>query len=252
MTVVMTAAVAVLVLAGLFSLLGLGGAMLYVPVLHGLGYDFKAVAIPTALLLNGLTTLSAAVGHARAGLVDWRGGLPMAVTSLAAAPLGALGTRYLATETLVLLFALGLVAAGAHMLAGARRPEPEALLPAGRRAALTAAAGLGVGAIAGLLGIGGGFLILPLLLAVGYPTKQAAATSAFIVVFASLSGFAGHVAVGHFHWPLLAATGLAAVVGAQLGAWVMRERLRARWVRQAFGVLLLGVAFRLVWPVLLA
>ncbi|MFP4561263.1 MAG: sulfite exporter TauE/SafE family protein [Thiohalorhabdus sp.] len=244
------AVAAVFVLALAFSLLGLGGGVLYVPLLDGLGYDFKRVAIPTALLLNGLTTLSAAVAHARAGLVDWRGGLPMASTSLAAAPLGALGTRYLATETLVLLFALGLVAAGSRMLAAAGRAEPEALLPAGRRAILTAAAGLGVGAVAGLLGIGGGFLVLPLLLAVGYPTKQAVATSAFIVVFASFSGFAGHVAVGHLHWLLLVGTGLAAVAGAQLGARLMRERMRPSWVKRAFGLLLLGVAARMVWPVL--
>lgn len=250
MNELLAASAAVFVLAMAFSLLGLGGAILYVPVLAWLGYDFKAVAIPAALLLNGLTTLSAAAAHTRAGLVDWRGGLPMAVTSLAAAPLGALGTRFVPTETLVGLFALGLVAAGGRMLATAHRPEPEALLPAGRRAALTAAAGLGIGAIAGLLGIGGGFLILPLLLAVGYPTKRAAATSAFVVVFSSFAGFAGHVAIGHFHWPLLAATGVAAVAGAQAGAWLMRERLRAGWVRRAFGLLLLGVAVRLAWRVL--
>jgi hypothetical protein len=247
--VLATAAGVTFVLALAFSLLGLGGAILYVPVLAWLGYDFKTMAIPTALLLNGLTTLSAAAAHARAGLVDWRGGLPMAATSLAAAPLGALGTRYVATETLVGLFALGMVAAGGRMLATAHRPEPEAPLLAGRRPALTAAAGLGIGAIAGLLGIGGGFLILPLLLALGYPTKRAAATSAFIVVFSSFAGFAGHVAVGHFHWPLLVTTGVAVVVGAQAGAWLMRERLRPGWVKRAFGLLLLGVAVRLVWRV---
>ena len=51
----------IFVLAFVFSMLGLGGAMLYIPVLHWFGFDFKSVAIPTGLLLNGITALSAAI-----------------------------------------------------------------------------------------------------------------------------------------------------------------------------------------------
>ena len=248
----LAAAVAVIMgLALLFSMLGLGGAMLYVPVLNWFGFDFKTVAVPTGLLLNGLTTLSVAISHGRYGLVDWRGGLPMIATSLGAAPLGALGTRHVPTEILILLFALGMVAAGGRMLATAGHPEPRVLMPAGRRAALTALAGLGIGAIAGLLGLGGGFLVLPLLLAIGYPTKQAAATSAFIVVFSSFSGFAGHVAIGHFHWSLVVSAALAVIAASQIGAWLMRERLQTHLIKRAFGVILLAVAAKMAWPVLI-
>ena len=56
----------ILVLAFIFSMLGLGGAMLYIPVFHWFGYDFKSVAIPTGLLLNGITALSAAIYYLRA------------------------------------------------------------------------------------------------------------------------------------------------------------------------------------------
>ncbi len=241
---------AIFALAVLFSMLGLGGALLYTPVLKWFGFEFKSVVIPTSLFLNGLTTLSAAVAYGRAGLVDVRGALPMIATSLVAAPLGAWGTQFVPTETLVLLFALGMVVAGGRMLLTAHRPEPEALMPVGRRAVLTGLAGLGVGAIAGLLGIGGGFLFVPILIAVGYPTKQAAATTAFAVVFSSFSGFAGHVAVGHFHWPLLLGAGAAVIVASQLGAWLMRERLKARWIKQGFGVLLVAIAVKLAWPIL--
>jgi len=70
------------------------------------------------------------------------------------------------------------------------------------------------------------------------------------VVFSSFAGFAGHVAIGHFHWLLLVTTGVAVVAGAQVGAWLMRERLRAHWVKRAFGLLLLGVAVTLAWRAL--
>lgn len=105
--------------------------------------------------------------------------------------------------------------------------------------------------IAGLLGIGGGFLFVPLMLAMGYPTKQAAATSAFVVIFSSFSGFAGHVTEGHFNWPLMAATGIAVIIGAQAGAYVMKEKMKARWIKQMFAVVLLAVAVKLLWKLYL-
>ncbi|MCX7169060.1 MAG: TSUP family transporter, partial [Proteobacteria bacterium] len=61
----------------LFAMLGLGGGMVYVPILNWAGYDLKAVAIPLGLLLNGLNTLLALIPFARARLVDWGGALPM-------------------------------------------------------------------------------------------------------------------------------------------------------------------------------
>jgi len=51
--------------------------------------------------------------------------------------------------------------------------------------------------IAGLLGVGGGFIVAPMLMELGYPTKQAAVTTAFIVTFSSFSSFLGHMAEGH-------------------------------------------------------
>ncbi|KEO53819.1 TSUP family transporter [Thioclava indica] len=82
------------VLAFIFSMLGLGGAMVYIPAFTWLGFDMKTVAIPTGLLLNGVTALSAATYYLRAKMVDIRGSVPLIVTSLIAAPIGALVTPY--------------------------------------------------------------------------------------------------------------------------------------------------------------
>ena len=72
-----------------FSMLGLGGAMLYVPIFKWLELPLKTVAIPLGLLLNGATSLSAFLRYWREGLVDFRGGLPAAVSAVIAAPVGA-------------------------------------------------------------------------------------------------------------------------------------------------------------------
>ncbi|MGV6847356.1 MAG: sulfite exporter TauE/SafE family protein [Marinibacterium sp.] len=239
----------VLVLAFLFSMLGLGGAMLYVPVFTWFGFPMKTVAIPTALLLNGVTALSASIFYLRAGMADWRGALPMIATSLVAAPLGAMVTHLVPTDLLKILFAIAMVAAGLKMLMSRSKPEPTALLPFGKRALLTATAGLFIGFIAGLLGIGGGFLFVPVLMAMGYPTKQAAATSSVVVVLSSFSGFAGHLAQSQMDWSVMAIGLVAAIVGSQIGAKVMKEKMKARWIKSMFAVLLLGVAIKFAWPV---
>lgn len=240
----------ILLLAFVFSMLGLGGAMLYIPVFTWFGLGMKSVAIPTGLLLNGVTALSASVFYLRARMVDVRASIPMIVTSFIAAPAGAVMTHVVPTQDLKVLFSIAMLAAAARMLMSTSKPEPTELLPFGKRALLTGAAGLFVGFVAGLLGIGGGFLFLPLLMAMGYPTKQAAATSSFVVVFSSFSGFVGHVAEGHYDWPIMAIGLVAVIVGSQIGARIMKEKMKARWIKEMFAVLLLGVAVKFSWPVI--
>ncbi|MBW1719958.1 MAG: sulfite exporter TauE/SafE family protein [Deltaproteobacteria bacterium] len=231
--------VIIFILGFIFSMLGLGGAMLYIPVLHWFGFDFKSVAIPTGLFLNGITALSAAIYFFREKMVDIKGGMPMVITSFIGAPIGAWFTHIIATEVLMMLFSVGMVVSGTKMMLSSGKAEPKDLMPFKQRAIITASAGL--------LGIGGGFLFVPILIAIGYPTKQAAATSAFVVVFSSFSGFAGHVAEGHFNLPLLIYSSIAVIIASQIGARVMKEKMKAKWIKQIFGVLLIAIAVKLSW-----
>ncbi len=236
----------ILVLSFIFSMLGLGGAMLYIPVFNWFGYDFKSVAIPTGLLLNGITVVSAAIVYYRSKMIDIRGSIPLVISSFIGAPVGAYLTEFLPTRTLILLFALCMIFAGGRMLLSSTQPDKDTMMALKTRVLLMAVGGFFIGMIAGLLGVGGGFLFVPLMLAMGYPTKKAAATSAFVVIFSSFSGFAGHLAEGHFNWPLMIATSIAVIIGAQVGAHVMKEKMKARWIKQMFAVVLLGVAVKLL------
>lgn len=238
----------ILVLAFIFSMLGLGGAMVYNPLLVWFGYDFKTIVVPTGLLLNGLTAASAAWTYYRRRMIDFSVALPLVVTSALGAPAGAYITQFVPTDWLLGLFALAVLFAGGRMLLVSGGPEPEVVRGTPRQRALWGAGlGLGIGAIAGLLGIGGGFLIVPLLMLMGYPTKTAAATSAFTVVFSSATGFLGHLAVGHFDWQLMIFAAVAVIVGSQVGAHLMHTRMRPVRLKQMFGIVLVLVAGKLIW-----
>ena len=241
-----TAAALVFVVSLVFSMLGLGGGMLYVPLFKWLELPLKTVAIPLSLLLNGVTTLSAFLRYWREGLVDFRGGLPAAGAVVLAAPLGAWSMAYLPRDTLLILFAIFTALAGAYSLrtGGKKAGAPP---PPGRSLAI----GLGLGAfegfLGGLLGVGGGFIVAPVLMALGFSTKRAVATTSFIVTFASISGFAAHAAAGRLEPTLTVLTVAAAIAGSQLGSWFMARRAKPAWVKRLYGGLLLAVAAKLVW-----
>ena len=237
-------------LAFIFSMLGLGGAMLYIPLFTWFGFDLKEVAIPTGLFLNSITALSAAIYYYRAKMIDIKGAAPMLITAIIGAPIGAHFTHLIPTEVLITLFSFAMITAGSKMLYSASDKEPTSLLAFKKRAIITGTAGLFIGFTSGLLGTGGGFLFVPMMIAVGYPTKHAAATSAFIVLFSSFSGFLGHVAGGHFNWQVLIFCTIAVIIGAQIGGKVMKEKMKARWIKQIFGVLLIIVAIKFSWNII--
>jgi uncharacterized membrane protein YfcA len=234
----------------LFSMLGLGGALIYLPVLTWAGFQVKEVAIPLALLLNGLTTLIALVSYFRGRLVDWKGGLGMSIGAFLFAPVGAVASNAVPVRLLLVLFAVAVVVAAFRMLLTSRKPEPKDLMSLRKRLIIGAAVGVFAGFVAGLLGIGGGFIMSPLLMWMGYETKRAVATSAFAVTFSSFSGFAGHVAQGHFEPGLTLLLAVAVLAGAFTGSRFMVRRAKSSRVKQVFAVVLFGIATKLLFDVL--
>jgi uncharacterized membrane protein YfcA len=103
------------------------------------------------------------------------------------------------------------------------------------------------GFMAGLLGVGGGNFILPMLVYLGFNPKKASATTAFIVIFSSFSGFLSHTTMGHINIALFSFTALGSVLGALLGAWLMTEKLKPAHVKIIIGTVLLGIAVKMIW-----
>lgn len=184
-------ALIIFVASFLFSMLGLGSGMIYVPVLKWAGFSVKEVAIPLGLLLNGLNTLLALIPFARKKLVDWKGGLAMALAALVFAPVGAHTAQFVPVNLLLILFAIAVLGVAVRMVFFARNPEPDYMMDLKKRSLIGAVVGSFAGFAGGLLGIGGSFIIAPILMWMGYKTKQAAATTAFVVTFSSLFRLSG-------------------------------------------------------------
>ena len=247
------AIVAIIIFAAsfLFAMLGLGGGMVYVPVLTWAGFDIKEVAIPLGLLLNGLNTLLALIPFARKKLVDWKGGAAMAFAALVLSPVGAFSAKYVSKDMLMILFAAVVVVAAVRMVWTAKQAEPETKMSLGKRSAYGSVIGAFAGFMGGLLGLGGGFIIAPFLMWMGYKTKEAAATTAFVVTVSSFSGYFGHMAGGQINWSITIPVIIAVIIGSQLGASYMTNKAKPTWVKQVYAVVLLAIAIKLILGVVL-
>ena len=231
----------------LFAMLGLGGGMVYVPALNWAGYDLITVALPLGLLLNGLNTSLALIQFNKKKLVDWKGGIFMAVSALIASPLGALTSKYINQANLKLIFAVAVLFAAIRMLRQANKAEPKEKASLQKRIIWGVAVGLSIGFLGGMLGIGGGFVFAPVLMALGYKTKEAAATTAFVVTFSSFSGYLGHMSDGPMNWPLTLILVGAVIIGSQLGARFMSNRAKPKMVKKIYAIVLIAIAIKFSW-----
>jgi hypothetical protein len=234
--------------SGLLAMAGVGAALLFVPFFYYMGVPLGE-AVPTALLLNAVSLSFASVNYVRGKLVNWRIGLPILIAAVTLSPLGARLTPYVNKGLLLGLFAAFLVFAGGMMLFYQPRQREQTL---DSRAAL--ATGLGVGGVAGflggLLGVGGGNIIVPVLNWLGLDAKVAVGTCALVVVFSSLSGFLGHVSMGGLDPVFIGLMALMAAGGSSVGSYLMMTKVSSSQLKHLIGVVLWLIAAKIIFDLL--
>lgn len=229
------------------GLLGGGGSILTVPILVYVAGQDPKVAIATSLLVVGVTSAAGAVSHARAGRVQWRTGLIFGAAGMAGAYGGGRLAQYVPGTWLLVAFGVMMAVTAVAMLRGRTTPAPgdhaHGRLPVGR----IVLDGLVVGAVTGLVGAGGGFLVVPaLVLLGGMPMSVAVGTSLVVIAMKSGAGLLGYLASTAIDWPLAAGVTAAAVVGSVAGgrltSMVSEDRLRRAfaWFVAAMAVVVLG------------
>ncbi len=243
-TLYIVSAILVFVFSGLLAMAGLGAAFIFVPLFYYLGVPLSQ-ATPTALLLNVVSMIFATINYWRGKLINWRVGLPILVMAVILSPFGARLTASVDKTLLLALFAAFLVFAGFMMLFYKARPREQ---PLNRPVEVGAGAGIGsvAGFLGGLLGVGGGNFILPVVNWLGVDTKMAAGTTALVVVFSSFSGFLGHATLGGIDPLFIGITAVMAAAGSIAGSQLMRTKLSSSQLKKIIGVLLWGIAIKMV------
>jgi uncharacterized membrane protein YfcA len=221
------------------GLLGGGGSILGVPILvYVIGLDAHH-AIALSLVLVGGTAVLGAAFHHRSSPLAWREALLFAACGVPFGFLGGIASRRLSGLLLLVLFGLLMVTVGGLMLRP--RPEPHE----GKRGSplLFALAGGSVGFLTGFLGVGGGFLIVPVfILLLHMPTRRAIGSSLVVIAINCASALVGHWPSLEIEWKLIAPLIVAALAGSLVGVR-LSHRFSPRLLRQVFGVfvVILGV-----------
>jgi uncharacterized membrane protein YfcA len=225
-------AVGLFILSVVSGMLGLGVAFSAVPFLGLFLPDLVHQVQPLSLLLNGITALSAVFGFARSRLVDWRKAVTLAVITTLTAPAGAWLVQYV--DQIYVWFAY--LASVLYLSYRLFRPVHERPGEENFRLALILAVPISV--LAGFLGIGPGFLLMPTLILVGFNAKRAAGINAFAVCPPSFSALIPHIGTAQWDMHLALPLLVAGAVGSFLGARLTSLYVPSGRLKQIFGILI--------------
>ncbi len=232
--------VAVFIVAILYSSVGHGGASGYLAVMALLAVA-PGITRPTALLLNVFVATIGTIQFYRAGHFAWRVFLPFAVTSIPFAFIGGMITLPTMAYKLVLG---GVLILAAIRLAWNLKSDSEASEP---NIMIALIIGAVIGLLSGLVGVGGGIFLTPILLLMNWAeTKTAAGVSAMFILVNSIAGLAGSyaqvIALPSTVWIWIAAAIAGGVIGSTLGA----KRFNSLTLRRVLAVVLLVAGIKLV------
>ncbi|HEY1224604.1 MAG TPA: sulfite exporter TauE/SafE family protein [Brevundimonas sp.] len=236
---------------GLFlSVFGGGGSVLATPLLlYVVGIRDPHVAIGTSAAAVALNAAAGLAGHARAGRVKWPCATLFAVSGVTGSLIGSSLAKQVDGSSLLLFFALAMVVIALSMLRPSNSGGDANVRLDGRHALKLAPMGLGAGFAAGFFGIGGGFLIVPgLMAATGMTLAHAQASSLLSVAVFGAATSANYMASGLVDWPVVGAMVAGGVAGTLAGLPLAKQLGdRAKLGRSLFAGLIILVAIYVAW-----
>ncbi len=229
------------VLSTIFSMGGAGSGIALIPILNFLGLDFT-VAKAVGLFAGASTTITSSIMNLKRKVLDFKFVWPIAAMMFIFAPLGAYCSKFLNDDLVKFLFMLLLFYSASMMLFGKKKP----LMDATGKATLFLV-GTVVGFLSGLLGVGGGNILIPLLVLLGFEPKKVAVTVSFVVPFSALGSFFTYASYVPLDWILLICISVAAILGGYIGNYLMHYKLDQKDIKKIMALILYLLAFRLLY-----
>ncbi len=238
---------ALALLVGLaMGLLGAGGSILSVPIfVYLLNFEAKE-AIAMSLAVVGVTSLVGAVRHGQSGNVNMKVALIFGPVAMVGTYLGARLSVFFSGNAQLALFAAVMLISAFFMLRD-RNPEPHKSRHPLIAYEVVVIEALAVGILTGLVGVGGGFMIVPVfVLLLGLPMKQAVGTSLLVIALKSFAGFAGYLGQVEVAWGFMTGFTGIAIVGIWIGAPLLHH-MSSHTIKRVFGVFLLLIGLWMLY-----
>ncbi len=232
-----------LVLAIIFSMGGAGPGIALIPLLSFFGLDFT-LARAIGLFAGASTTIMASIMNIKRKAVDFYFMLPIALMLLIFAPIGAYSSKFIDENIIKFLFMLLLFYSAFMMMFGKRKAffKTEGKL-------ILFLVGGSVGFVAGLLGVGGGNILIPLLVLLGFEPKKVAVTVSFVVPFSAISSFFTYASYVQIDWILLFCVSISAIIGGYIGNYLMHFKLEQKDTKKVMAFILFILAIKLLWGI---
>ena len=228
-----------LVFSTLFSMGGVGSAIALVSIFPMAGMPLN-LAKTVGLFINSVSTISGSILNFLRRDLDLRFALPLVISILISTPVGAYLSQYIAEYWVKWVLIIFLLLSASLLLIQKKKAQVNYT-----RTWILYIIGASVGLVSGLLGVGGGSLIIPLLIFLGFEPKKAAYTVSFVIPFSSLGGFFTYLHFVQMNWLLLAVVTIAAFLGGIIGNRIMHYRLSQQQVKQLLAVILYLLAIKL-------
>jgi uncharacterized membrane protein YfcA len=220
---------------------GAGAGIAMIPILNMLGFDLN-IAKMTGLFIGFTTTFTSTVMNLKRKVLDIKFALPLALTLLVFAPVGAQLSKFVDKGVVKILFAIFLIISATMMIFFKKRAKTNLQTPV-----ILALTGAIIGLLSGLLGVGGGNMLLPILVLFGYEPKKVAITVSFVVPFSAFTSFLSYATFVHIDWLLLISTTVGAITGGYIGNYMMHFKLTQTQIRKIIAIILYILAIKMIW-----
>lgn len=243
---------ATLIVGLIMGLLGGGGSTISVPLLTLVGKLDTGSAITTSLFIVSLGAVGSTIVYHRKRLVDWRMGLTLAPSAMVASYFGGRAAKYISPSLLMILFASLMIASSVSMfvqqIRGKNKPDEEqeeqdvAQATEQKPLWVIILIGLGIGIVTGLVGAGGGFIVVPVLVILArLDMKRAVATSLLVIALNACTGLLGHLSHITLDWTFTLITSGIMLVGSVAGTFVS-DRIDSSKLKLMFAILIFVLA----------